>query len=168
MDTAKTNSQLFWENEVTRLYALQDELNLKILKYKPVLEEEIKGKVIESTLYFRADWNDDASIRVLIFTDKTAAFIANGRFFTPHAYSDGYITEYFNGLEKNHLLVDNYEEIAEQLQKTGKNFTAAIKKSDTAPHLANLLKQAQELASLLNQAQELALGIPYGVTVTYK
>ena len=32
MDTAKTNSQLFWENEVTRLYALQDELNLKILE----------------------------------------------------------------------------------------------------------------------------------------
>ena len=54
MDTAKTKSQS-WENEVTRLYALQNELNLKILKYKPVLEKEIKGKVIESTLYFRTD-----------------------------------------------------------------------------------------------------------------
>ena len=147
MGTAKTKSQ-FWENEVIRLYALQDELNLKILKYKPVLEEE-KGKVIESTLYFQAGWNDDASVRVLIFTDKTAAFIANGRFFTPHAYSDGYITEYFDGLEKNHLLVDNYEEIAEQLQKTGKDFTAAIKKRDAAFHLASLLKQAQELAEKL-------------------
>ena len=155
MDTAKTESQ-FWANEVIRLYALQDELNLKILKYKPVLEEEIKGKVIESTLYFQAGWNDDASVKVLIFTDKTAAFIANGRFFTPHAYSDGYITEYFDGLEKNHLLVDNYEEIAEQLQKTGKDFTAAIEKRDAAFHLASLLKQAQELASLLKQAQELA------------
>lgn len=143
MDTAKTNNQ-FWENEVTRLYALQDELNLKILKYKPVLEEEIKGKVIESTLYFRAGW-----VKVLIFTDKTAEFIANGRFFTPHAYSDGYITEYFDGLEKNHLLVDNYEEIAEQLQKTGKDFTAAIKKRDAAFRLASLLKQAQELAEKL-------------------
>ena len=154
-ENEKTQNQ-FWENEVIRLYALQDELNLKILKYKPVLEEESKGKVIESTLYFQAGWNDDASVKVLIFTDKTAAFIANGRFFTPHAYSDGYITEYFNGLEKNHLLVDNYEEIAEQLQKTGKDFTAAIEKRDAAFHLANLLKQAQELASLLKQAQELA------------
>ena len=147
-ENAKTQSQ-FWENEVTRLYALQDELNLKILKYKPVLEEEIKGKVIESTLYFQAGWNDDTSVKVLIFTDKTAAFIANGRFFTPHAYSDGYITEYFDGLEKNHLLVDNYEEIAEQLQKTGKDFTAAIEKRDAAFYLANLLKQAQELAEKL-------------------
>ena len=152
MDTAKTNSQ-FWENEVTRLYALQDELNLKILKYKPVSEEEIKGKVIESTLNFRTDfragWNDGASVRVLIFTDKTAAYITDGRFFTPHASSDGYITEYFNGLEKNHLLVDNYEEIAEQLQKIGKDFTAAIKKRDAASHLASLLKQAQKLAEKL-------------------
>ena len=148
MDTAKTKSQ-FWENEVTRLYALQDELNLKILKYKPVLEEEIKGKVIESTLYFWTDWNDDAKARVLIFTDKTAAYLADGNFFTPHAFSDGYITAYFNGLEENHLLVDNYEEIAEQLQKTGKDFTAAIKKRDAAFHLASLLKQAQELAEKL-------------------
>ena len=148
MDTAKTKSQ-FWENEVTRLYALQDELNLKILKYKPVLEEEIKGKVIEGTLYFWTCCNDDATIRVLIFTDKTAAFIANGRFFTPHAYSDGYITEYFYGLEKNHLLVDNYEEIAEQLRKVGKDFTAAIEKRDAASHLARLLEQAQELAEKL-------------------
>ena len=147
-ENAKTQNQ-FWANEVTRLHALQDELNLKILKYKPVLEEEIKGKVIESTLYFQAGWNDDASVKVLIFTDKTAAFIANGRFFTPHAYSDGYITEYFNGLEENHLLVDDYEEIAEQLQQTGKDFTAAIKKRDAAFHLASLLKQAQELAEKL-------------------
>jgi hypothetical protein len=152
MGTVKTKSQ-FWANEVIRLYALQDELNLKILKYKPVLEEEIKGKVIESTLYFQAGWND---VKVLIFTDKTAAFIANGRFFTPHAYSDGYITEYFDGLEKNHLLVDNYEGIAEQLQKTGKDFTTAIEKRDAAFHLASLLKQTKELASLLKQAQELA------------
>ena len=72
MDTAKTKSQS-WENEVTILYALQNELNFKILKYKPVLEKEIKGKVIESTLYFRTDWNDNARVRVLIFTDKTAA-----------------------------------------------------------------------------------------------
>ena len=148
MGTVKTKSH-FWENEVIRLYALQDELNLKILKYKPVLEEEIKGKVIESTFYFWAGWNDAARVRVLIFTDKTAAFIANGRFFTPHAYSDGYITEYFDGLEKNHLLVDNYEEIAEQLQKTGKDFTAAIKKRDAAFRLASLLEQAQELAEKL-------------------
>ena len=148
MDIAKTKSQ-FWENEVIRLYALQDELNLKILKYKPVLEEEIKGKVIESTLYFWAGWNDDANVRVLIFTDKTAAFIVDGKFFIPHAYSDGYITDYFNGLEKNHLLVDNYEEIAEQLQKTGKDFTAAIEKRDAAFHLASVLKQAQELAEKL-------------------
>lgn len=148
MDTAKTKSQ-FWENEVTRLYALQNELNLKILKYKPVLEEEIKGKVIESTLYFWTDWNDDTRVRVLIFTDKTAAYLADGNFFTPHAYSDGYITAYFNGLEKNHLLVDNYEEIAEQLQKTGKDFTAAIEKRDTAFRLACLFKQAQELAEKL-------------------
>ena len=147
MDTAKTKSQ-FWENEVTRLYALQDELNLKILKYKPVLEEDIKGKVIESTLYFWAGWNDDASVRVLIFTDKTAAFVVDGKFFIPQAYSDGYITD-FNGLEENHLLVDNYEEIAEQLQKTGKDFTAAIEKRDAAFHLASLLKQAQELAEKL-------------------
>lgn len=147
-ENAKTQNQ-FWADEVTRLYALQDELNLKILKYKPVLEEEIKGKVIESTLYFRAGWNDDPSVKVLIFTDKTAAFIANGRFFTPHAYSDGYITEYFDGLEKNHLLVDNYEEIAEQLQKTGKDFTAAIKKRDAASHLAHLLKDAQKLADII-------------------
>lgn len=148
MDTAKTKSQ-FWENEVTRLHALQDELNLKILKYKPVLEKEIKGKVIESTLYFWAGWDDDARVRVLIFTDKTAAFIVGGKFFIPHAYSNGYITAYFNGLEENHLLVDNYEEIAEQLQKTGKDFTAAIKKRDAASHLASLLKQAQELAEKL-------------------
>ena len=149
MDTAKTNSQ-FWENEVTRLYALQNELNLKILKYKPVLEEEVKGKVIESTLYFWSrGWGDSARVRVLIFTDKTAAYLADGNFFTPHAYSDGYITEYFYGLEKNYLLVDNYEEIAEQLQKTGKDFTAAIKKRDAASHLASLLKQAQELAEKL-------------------
>ena len=148
MDAVKTNSH-FWENEVIRLYALQDELNLKILKYKPVLEEEIKGKVIESTLYFWAGWNDDANVRVLIFTDKTAAFIVDGKFFIPHAYSDGYITDYFNGLEKNHLLVDNYEEIAEQLQKTGKDFTAAIEKRDAAFHLASVLKQAQELAEKL-------------------
>lgn len=148
MDTAKTKSQ-FWENEVTRLYDLQNELNFKILKYKPVLEEEIKGKVIESTLYFWTDWNNDARVRVLIFTDKTAAYLADGNFFTPHAYSDGYITAYFNGLEKNHLLVDNYEEIAEQLQKTGKDFTAAIEKRDAAFHLASLLKQAQELAKKL-------------------
>lgn len=147
MDTAKTKSQ-FWENEVTRLYALQNELNLKILKYKPVLEEEIKGKVIESTLYF---WSrrGDVCIRVLIFTDKTAAYITDGKFFIPHAYSDGYITDYFNGLEKNHLLVDNYEEIAKQLQKTGKDFTAAIEKRDAASHLASLLKQAQKLAEKL-------------------
>ena len=149
MDTAKTKSQ-FWENEVTRLYALQDELNLKILKYKPVLEEEIKGKVIESTFYFWADWNDDARVRVLIFTDKTAAFIVDGKFFIPHAYSDdGHITDYFNGLEENHLLVDNYEEIAERLQQTGKDCIAAIKKRDAASHLASLLKQAQELAEKL-------------------
>lgn len=148
MDTAKTKNQ-FWENEVTRLHALQDELNLKILKYKPVLEKEVKGKVIESTLYFWTDWNDNATVRVLIFTDKTAAFIVDGKFFTPHAYSDGYITEYFYGLEKNHLLVDNYEEIAEQLQKTGKDFITAIKKRDAASHLASLLKQAQELAEKL-------------------
>lgn len=166
MDTAKTNIQ-FWENEVTRLYALQDELNLKILKYKPVLEKEVKGKVIKSTLHFRTGWNDDVWIRVLIFTDKTAAFIDDGKFFIPHAYSDGYITTYFNGLEENHLLVDNYEEIAEQLQKTGKDvrmaaqnvitskilyekiFTAVIKKRDAAFHLASLLKQAQELAEKL-------------------
>lgn len=147
MDTAKTKK--FWENEVTRLYALQDELNLKILKYKPVLEEEIKGKVIESTLYFWAGWDDDARVRVLIFTDKTAAFIVGGKFFIPHAYSNGYITAYFNGLEENHLLVDNYEEIAEQLQKTGKDFTAAIEKRDATFHLASLLKQAQELAEKL-------------------
>ena len=147
-ENVKTQNQ-FWENEVTRLHALQDELNLKILKYKPVLEEEIKGKVIESTLYFWAGWNDDANVRVLIFTDKTAAFIVDGRFFTPHAYSDGYVTDYFAGLEKNHLLVDNYEEIAEQLQQTGKDFTAAIKKRDAAFHLASLLKQAQELAEKL-------------------
>ena len=148
MDTAKTNRQ-FWEDEVTRLYALQDELNLKILKYKPVLEEEIKGKVIENTLYFWTDWNNDARVRVLIFTDKTAAYLADGNFFTPYAYSDGCITEYFNGLEKNHLLVDNYEEIAEQLQKTGKDYTAAIEKRDAAFHLARLLRQAQELAEKL-------------------
>ena len=77
MDTTKNKSQ-FWENEVTRLYALQDELNLKILKYKPVLEKEIKGKVIESTLYFWA--GDDARVSVLIFTDKTAAFIVDGKY----------------------------------------------------------------------------------------
>lgn len=148
MDTAKTKSQS-WENEVTRLYALQNELNLKILKYKPVLEKEIKGKVIESTLYFRTDWNDDARVRVLIFTDKTAAYLADGNFFTPHAYSNGYITAYFDGLEKNHLLVDNYEEIAEQLQKTGKDFTTAIEKRDAASHLASLLEQAKELAEKL-------------------
>ena len=149
MGTAKTESQ-FWENEVTRLYALQNELNLKILKYKPVLEEEVKGKVIESTLYFWTVWNDDARVRVLIFTDKTAAFIVDGKFFIPRAYSDdGHITDYFNGLEENHLLVDNYEEIAEQLQQTGKDFTAAIKKRDAAFHLASLLKQAQELAEKL-------------------
>ena len=148
MDTAKTKSQ-FWENEVTRLHTLQNELNLKILKYKPILEKEVKGKVIESTLYFWTDWDDDAWVRVLIFTDKTAAFIVDGKFFIPHAYSDGYITAYFNGLEKNHLLVDNYEEIAEQLQKTGKDFTAAIEKRDTASHLASLLEQAQELAEKL-------------------
>ena len=148
MDTAKTKSQS-WENEVTRLYALQNELNLKILKYKPVLEKEIKGKVIESTLYFRTDWNDDAKVRVLIFTDKTAAYLADGNFFTPHAYSNGYITAYFDGLEKNHLLVDNYEEIADQLQKTGKDFTAAIEKRDAASHLASLLEQAKELAEKL-------------------
>ena len=148
MDTAKTKSQS-WENEVTRLYALQNELNFKILKYKPVLEKEIKGKVIESTLYFRTDWNDDARVRVLIFTDKTAAYLADGNFFTPHAYSNGYITAYFDGLEKNHLLVDNYEEIAEQLQKTGKDFTAAIEKRDAASHLASLLEQAKELAEKL-------------------
>ena len=150
MDTTKTKSQ-FWENEVTRLYALQDELNLKILKYKPVLEEEIEGKVIESTLYFWADRNDDARVRVLIFTDKTAAFIVDGKFFIPHAYSDGYITDYFNGLEESHLLVDNYEEIAEHLQKTGKDFTAAIEKRDATSDLASLLKQAQELAEKLQQ-----------------
>ena len=146
-ENAKTQNQ-FWANEVTRLYALQNELNLKILKYKPVLEEEIKGKVIESTLNF---WSlkGDVCIRVLIFTDKTAAYITDGKFFTPHAYSDGYVTEYFDGLEKNYLLVDNYEEIAEQLQKTGKDFTAAIKKRDAASHLASLLKQAQELAEKL-------------------
>lgn len=149
MDTAKTKSQ-FWENEVTRLYALQNELNLKILKYKPVLKEEIKGKVIESTLYFWTDWNDDVRVRVLIFTDKTAAYLADGNFFTPHAYSNGYITAYFNGLEKNHLLVDNYEEITEQLQKTGKDFTVAIEKRDAAFHLVSLLKQAQELAENYN------------------
>lgn len=148
MDTAKTKSQS-WENEVTRLYALQNELNLKILKYKPVLEKEIKGKVIESTLYFRTDWNDDAKVRVLIFTDKTAAYLANGNFFTPHAYNDGYITAYFDGLEKNHLLIDNYEEIAEQLQKTGKDLIAAIEKRDAASHLASLLEQAKELAEKL-------------------
>ena len=148
MDTAKTKSQS-WENEVTRLYALQNELNLKILKYKPVLEKEIKGKVIESTLYFRTDWNDDARVRVLIFTDKTAAYLADGNFFTPHAYSNGYITAYFDGLEKNHLLVDNYEEIAEQLQKTSKDFTTAIEKRDAASHLASLLEQAKELAEKL-------------------
>ena len=148
MDTAKTKSQS-WENEVTRLYALQNELNLKIMKYKPVLEKEIKGKVIESTLYFRTDWNDDARVRVLIFTDKTAAYLADGNFFTPHAYSNGYITAYFDGLEKNHLLVDNYEEIAEQLQKTGKDFTTAIEKRDAASHLASLLEQAKELAEKL-------------------
>lgn len=148
MDTAKTKSQS-WENEVTRLYALQNELNLKILKYKPVLEKEIKGKVIESTLYFRTDWNDDAKVRVLIFTDKTAAYLADGNFFTPHAYSNGYITAYFDGLEKNHLLVDNYEEIAEQLQKTGKDLIAAIEKRDAASHLASLLEQAKELAEKL-------------------
>jgi hypothetical protein len=147
-ENVKTQNQ-FWENEVTRLHALQDELNLKILKYKPILEKEVKGKVIESTLYFWTGWNDDATVRVLIFTDKTAAFIVDGKFFTPHAYSDGYITEYFYGLEKNHLLVDNYEEIAEQLQKTGKDFTAAIEKRDAASHLASLLKQAQELAEKL-------------------
>ena len=147
-ENAKTQNQ-FWANEVTRLHALQDELNLKILKYKPVLEEEIKGKVIESTLNFWAGWNDAARVRVLIFTDKTAAFIVDGKFFIPHAYSDGYITDYFNGLEKNYLLVDNYEEIAEQLQQTGKDFTAAIKKRDAASHLASLLKQAQELAEKL-------------------
>ena len=146
MDTTKNKSQ-FWENEVTRLYALQDELNLKILKYKPVLEKEIKGKVIESTLYFWA--GDDARVSVLIFTDKTAAFIVDGKFFIPHAYSDGYITDYFNGLEESHLLVDNYEEIAEQLQKTGKDFTAAIEKRDATSDLASLLKQAQELAEKL-------------------
>lgn len=148
MDTAKTKSQ-FWENEITRLYSLQNELNLKILKYKPVLEKEIKGKVIESTIYFWTDCNDDARVRVLIFTDKTAAYLADGNFFTPPAYNNGYITAYFNGLEKNHLLVDNYEEIAEQLQKTGKDFTAAIEKRDAAFHLASLLKQAQELAEKL-------------------
>ena len=147
-ENVKTQNQ-FWENEVTRLYALQDKLNLKILKYKPVLEEEIKGKVIESTLYFWTDWNDDARVRVLIFTDKTAAFIVDGKFFILHAYSGGYITDYFNGLEENHLLVDNYEEIAEQLQQTGKDLTAAIKKRDAASHLASLLKQAQELAEKL-------------------
>ena len=148
VENAKTQNQ-FWANEVTRLHALQDELNLKILKYKPVLEEEIKGKVIESTLYFWTDWNDAARVRVLIFTDKTAAYLADGNFFTPHAFSDGYITAYFNGLEENHLLVDNYEEIAEQLQKTGKDFTAAIEKRDAAFHLASLLKQAQELTEKL-------------------
>lgn len=147
-ENAKTQNQ-FWANEVTRLHALQDELNLKILKYKPILEKEIKGKVIESTLYFWTGWDDDARVRVLIFTDKTAAFIVDGKFFIPRAYSDGYITDYFNGLEKNHLLVDNYEEIAEQLQKTGKDFIAAIKKRDAAFHLASLLKQAQELAEKL-------------------
>ena len=147
-ENAKTQNQ-FWANEVTRLHALQDELNLKILKYKPVLEEEIKGKVIESTLYFLTSWNDAARVRVLIFTDKTAAFIVDGKFFIPHAYSDGYITEYFDGLEKNHLLVDNYEEIAEQLRKVGKDFTTAIEKRDAASHLASLLKQAQELAEKL-------------------
>ena len=139
----------FWENEVTRLYALQNELNLKILKYKPVLEEEIKGKVIESTLYFWTDWNNDAKVRVLIFTDKTAAFIVEGKFFTPHAYSNGYITDYFNGLEKNHLLVDNYEEIAEQLRKVGKDFTTAIEKRDAVSHLISLLKQAQKITEKL-------------------
>lgn len=148
MDATKTNSQ-FWENEVTRLHALQDELNFKILKYKPVLGEEIKGKVIESTLYFWTSWNDTARVRVLIFTDKTAVYITDGKFFIPHAYSDGYITDYFNGLEKSHLLVDNYEEIAEQLQQTGKDFTAAIEKRNAASHLASLLKQAQELAEKL-------------------
>ena len=148
MDTVKTKSQ-FWENKVTRLYALQNELNLKILKYKPVLEEEIKSKVIENTLYFWTDWNNDAKIRVLIFTDKTAAYLADGNFFTPHAYSNGYITTYFNGLEKNHLLVDNYEEIAEQLRKTGKDFTTAIEKRDTVSHLISLLKQAQKITEKL-------------------
>ena len=148
-ENAKTQNQ-FWANEVTRLHALQDELNLKILKYKPVLEEEIKGKVIESTLDFCSrGWDNDTRVRVLIFTDKTAAYLADGNFFTPHAYSDGYITEYFNGLEENHLLVDDYEEIAEQLQQTGKDFTAAIKKRDAASHLARLLEQAQELAEKL-------------------
>ena len=151
-ENVKTQNQ-FWANEVTRLHALQDELNLKILKYKPVLEEEIKGKVIESTLNFRADfragWNDGASVRVLIFTDKTAAYITDGKFIIPHVYSDDYTTDYFNGLEENHLLVDNYEEIAEQLQQTGKDFIAAIKKRDAASHLASLLKQAQELAEKL-------------------
>lgn len=148
MDTAKTQSQ-FWENEVTRLYALQNELNLKILKYKPVLEKEVKGKVIESTLYFRTGWDDDAKARVLIFTDKTAAFIIDGNFFIPNACRNGYITAYFDGLVKNHLLVDNYEEIAEQLQKIGKDFTAALEKRDAAFHLASLLKQAQELTEKL-------------------
>lgn len=131
MGTAKTKSQ-FWENEVIRLYALQEELNLKILKYKPVLEGEIKGKVIESTLYFWTDWNDDARVRVFIFTDKTAAYLVDGKFFIPNAYSNGYITAYCNDFEKNHLFVDNYEEIAEQLQKTGKDFTAAIEKRDNS------------------------------------
>ena len=148
MGTAKTKRQ-FWANEVIRLYALQDELNLKILKYKPVLEEEVKGKVIESTLYFWTGWDDDARVRVLIFTDKTAAFIVDGKFIIPHVYSDDYTTDYFNGLEENHLLVDNYEEIAEQLQQTGKDLTAAIKKRDAAFHLARLLEQAQELAEKL-------------------
>lgn len=147
-ENVKTQNQ-FWANEVTRLHALQDELNLKILKYKPILEKEVKGKVIESTLYFWTNWNDDATVRVLIFTDKTAAFIVDGKFFTPHAYSDGYITDYFNGLEKNHLLVDNYEEIAEQLRKAGKDFTTAIEKRDAAFHLASLLKQAQEITEKL-------------------
>lgn len=149
-ENAKTQSQ-FWANEVTRLHALQDELNLKILKYKPVLEEEIKGKVIESTLNFQADfWTDwNVRVRVLIFTDKTAAYLVDGKFFIPNAYSDGYATDYFNGLEENHLLVDYYEIIAEQLQQTGKDFTAAIKKRDAASHLASLLKQAQELAEKL-------------------
>ena len=146
-ENAKTQNQ-FWANEVTRLHALQDELNLKILKYKPVLEKEIKGKVIESTLNFWS-WKGDVCIRVLIFTDKTAAYITDGKFFTPHAYSDGYVTDYFAGLEKNYLLVDNYEEIAEQLRKVGKDFTTAIKKRDAASHLASLLKQAQELAEKL-------------------
>lgn len=146
-ENAKTQNQ-FWANEVTRLYALQKELNLKILKYKPVLEEEIKGKVIESTLNF---WSrrGDVCIRVLIFTDKTAAYITDGKFFIPHAYSEGYITDYFNGLEKNHLLVDDYEDIAEQLQKAGKDFTTVIEKRDAASHLASLLKQAQKLAEKL-------------------